>query len=168
MRDTGGRVVDFTWVYENAAIARLNGTDPEAVVGKRLLELFPGHAASPFLETYKHAAETGETRILEAFYNEDSVPMPIWFRVAVVSMEKDIAILAQDITERKQLEEELHRSRDELEVRVQERTAELNRYMAKLEQSNQALQDFASHCRPRHERTLSKVIVFWKYAQPEV
>src|SRR5208337_4162935 len=31
-----------------------------------------------------------------------------------------------------------------IEVRVRERTAELNAYMAKLEQSNQALQDFAS------------------------
>ena len=109
VRDTGGRVVDFTWVYENAAIARLNGTDPETVVGKSLLELFPGHASSPFLEAYRHVAETGETRILEGFYHGDSIPTPTWLRFAVVSMEKDIAILAQDITERKQVEDETQR-----------------------------------------------------------
>ncbi len=31
VRDAAGRVVDFTWVYENDAIARMNGTDPKAI-----------------------------------------------------------------------------------------------------------------------------------------
>ena len=78
-------------------------------MGKSLLELFPGHASSPFLEAYRHVAETGETRILEGFYHGDSIPTPTWLRFAVVSMEKDIAILAQDITERKQVEDETQR-----------------------------------------------------------
>jgi len=33
VRDADGQVVDFIWVYENSAIARVNGTDREAVVG---------------------------------------------------------------------------------------------------------------------------------------
>jgi PAS domain S-box-containing protein len=65
-----------------------------------------------------------------------------------------------DITERKQMEEELRKSRDELELRVCERTARLNSYMTKLEQSNQALQDFASIASHDMREPLRKVISF--------
>ena len=99
VRDAAGRVVDFTWVYENATIALLNGTDPKAILGRRLLEVFPGHRGSSFLEAYAHVAETGETRVLEASYQGNSIPDLTWFRVAVVRMGQDIGILAQDITE---------------------------------------------------------------------
>lgn len=125
VRDDEGRIVDFVWIYENAAIARMNGTNPQEVIGRRLLEVFPGHRESPFTEVYKHVAETGESRILEAPYEGDSINMPTWFRVAVVSMGEDIAVLAQDMTERKQAEEEVRKLNLELERRVEERTAEL-------------------------------------------
>ncbi|MGO8944812.1 MAG: PAS domain S-box protein [Syntrophobacteraceae bacterium] len=65
-----------------------------------------------------------------------------------------------DITERKQMEEELRNSRDDLELRVRERTAELKAYMAKIEQSNQALQDFASIAAHDMKEPLRKVIAF--------
>ncbi len=118
VRDDTGSVTDFTWIYENPAIARMRGADPKRVVGRRLLEVFPAHRDSLFFEAYLHVAATGETRILEGLYQGDRLPRPTWFRVAVVRMGGDIAILAQDITEHKQME-------DELEKRVRERTASL-------------------------------------------
>ncbi len=69
-------------------------------------------------------------------------------------------VVARDITEQQQMKEELRKSRDELELRVRERTAELNSYMTKLEQSNQALQDFASIASHDMKEPLRKVISF--------
>lgn len=65
-----------------------------------------------------------------------------------------------DISQRKLMEEELRQSRDELELRVQERTKELKDYMARLKESNQALQDFASIAAHDLQEPLRKVQTF--------
>ena len=120
VRDGEGRIVDFTFVYENAAIARINGTDPAAVVGRRVSEFMPAHSQSPFHEAHAHVADTGETCIMERKYDGGDIPRPTWFRVVVVRTGQDIAILSQDITERKHAEERIQASLCEKEVLLQE------------------------------------------------
>ncbi len=67
---------------------------------------------------------------------------------------------AADLIEHSRTEEALRKSRDELELRVQQRTTELNSYMGKLEKSNQALQDFASIAAHDMKEPLRKVVSF--------
>ncbi len=71
-----------------------------------------------------------------------------------------LARQAADLIEHSQAEEALLKSRDELELRVQERTTELKTYMARLEESNQALQDFASIASHDLQEPLRKVTAF--------
>jgi signal transduction histidine kinase len=52
-------------------------------------------------------------------------------------------VAGRDITEHKKLEEEVIKSRDNLELKVQERTAELNVLIEELKRSNDELQQFA-------------------------
>lgn len=107
VRNENGEVVDFTFVYENQAVARFNQTDAKEVVGKRLLELFPAHSGTTIFETYKYVASTGKTQVLDEVNVGEVVSKPIWLRLVVTSMGEDIAIAAQDITNRKNTESEL-------------------------------------------------------------
>lgn len=110
VRNEKGEVVDFTWIYQNRAVGRINGTSPEEVVGKRLLDLFPAHKGTAIFEAYLHVANTGEVKIFEEVYVGEIVSVPTWLRLVIVPMGKDIAILGQNITERKQAEEALSHS----------------------------------------------------------
>jgi PAS domain S-box-containing protein/putative nucleotidyltransferase with HDIG domain len=112
VRDAPGRVVDFIWIYENATIAHLNGTEPKAVVGRRLLELFPGHRDTQFFRAYQQVAESGKNCIFEADFLREGSTKPIWFRIAVVPTGENIAILAQNITERKQAQDALRQNEE--------------------------------------------------------
>ncbi len=68
--------------------------------------------------------------------------------------------LIWDTTERRQLEDEIRRSRDELEMRVRERTAELSATVARLELLNQELQEFAHVASHDLQEPLRKIQTF--------
>jgi PAS domain S-box-containing protein len=65
-----------------------------------------------------------------------------------------------DITQRKRMEEELRKSRDELELRVRERTAELVGTVTRLEQLNEELQEFAFIASHDLQEPLRKIQAF--------
>lgn len=104
VRNETDEIIDFTWVYENQAIALINQTDPHEIIGKRLLDLFPEHRGTIIFEAYKHVANTGETQILEEVNAGEVIRKPVWLRLAVVSMGEEIAIHTQDITGSKEAE----------------------------------------------------------------
>jgi light-regulated signal transduction histidine kinase (bacteriophytochrome) len=84
---------------------------------------------------------------------------------ALIAALISIAALAREIRRRRRAEEELRKSHDELEARVQERTAELSMTIERLELLNEELREFAYVASHDLQEPLRKIQTFCDLAQ---
>ncbi|MBI4475167.1 MAG: PAS domain S-box protein, partial [Acidobacteria bacterium] len=119
IEDTAGTVLDC-----NPAAAALHGTTRENIIGKNVTELVPPERRQK-LVTF--AAPRAEFEGLS--FTSDGRSIPVSIRTSRIRYLGQPALLlhVRDITERKRFEEEMRRANDELEMRVQNRTAALAR-----------------------------------------
>ncbi|MCF8356784.1 MAG: PAS domain S-box protein [Melioribacteraceae bacterium] len=114
LRNEQNEIVDFVWIYQNQAIAQINGTEDQDVIGKRVLDVFPTHKGTDIFETYIEVANAGKSKILDDVYVGEVISEPTWLRLVITAMGQDIAILAQNVTDRKKAEEAIRISRERL------------------------------------------------------
>jgi two-component system cell cycle sensor histidine kinase/response regulator CckA len=120
IEDTRGYVLDC-----NPAAAMLHRTDREHLVGKHVTELVPPEWRAKVLISAEEFPFEVEGLSLTA----DGSSIPVGIRTSRIEYNGRPALLlnVRDITDRKRLEERLRASNDELELRVQNRTAALAR-----------------------------------------
>ena len=129
---------DMTVMYFNAAASTLLGRKKDEVLGRNLFDAFPEVRDSIFEEEYTRALKERKFTTFETYFGVE--PYENWYDVRVYPFEDGISVFFQVTTGRKKAEQalleserELRRHRDELEIRVQERTAELQRATELLE-----------------------------------
>jgi PAS domain S-box-containing protein len=120
---------DMTILYCNKAYARFVGLDLEQLEGKNLLQIFPRLEETKTYQMYQKVLSTGinqesEGRHKDRFMHSDIYRTP-W----------GILAIAEDITERKQSEDAMWHAKEDLELRVEERTRELAEANRLLQQS---------------------------------
>jgi PAS domain S-box-containing protein len=120
IEDTNGNVLDC-----NPAAAALHGLSREALVGRNARELIPPEHRSRLVTLQSDAPTEFEGFSLTA----DGRSIPVSIRTNRIDYFGQPALLlhVRDITEYKRIEQERQRANDELEFRVQSRTAALAR-----------------------------------------
>ncbi len=128
--------IDYIFVETNPAFERQTGF--KDAVGKRIRELAPGNEEY-WYEIYGKVALTGESVRFENRVEE----LHRWYEVYAYHIgeqeSRKVAILFNDITERKQSEEALKKAHDTLEEKVKERTKQLSVAYNSLKESERGL-----------------------------
>ncbi|MEE8535697.1 MAG: PAS domain S-box protein, partial [Kiloniellales bacterium] len=135
IKDTNGRYLLVNGQYE-----RNYGRPKDAFEGKTPLDLFPEDFSRVYAAHDRKVLETGEAVQVEATVPlEDGVHTFMSTKFPIRDVDGKIASIGSisiDITKRKLAEQALRHARDELELRVKERTRELQQANRKLTQEN--------------------------------
>ncbi|MDR3563215.1 MAG: PAS domain S-box protein [Negativicutes bacterium] len=118
--DDDGRLADLEFVKCNQAFLRRYGWPAEDVVGKKLSELFPGIEKEKDLSWFQAMSDvalTGRPTEFEEYFPT----IGKWFRVSAYRPEPGyVAVISDDITERKQAEEVMQESRERYEAMMKQ------------------------------------------------
>jgi len=121
---------DFVYLEVNPAFETLSGL--KEVVGKRATEVIPGMRESnpELFEIYGRVAHSGQPEQFEMYVDM----LDRWFEISVYCPEPEhFVAIFDNVTARKQYEANIRKLNEELERRVQERTAQLTAVNKELE-----------------------------------
>ena len=136
VRGDGSRGSDYIIKDFNAASLRIEGKTKDEVVAKSLFDLRPTIDEYGLIPVLHRVWQTGEPALFPSTLYMDE-HYANWYQNHAFRLPSgEIVAIYDDVTERKQADEEIRRLNAELEQRVQERTAEL-------EAANSELESFA-------------------------
>jgi PAS domain S-box-containing protein len=161
--------IDYRFLEINPAFEKQTGLINAQ--GKRMRELSPKHEEHWF-EIYGKVALTGQP----ARFQNRAEQLHRWYDVYAFRFghpqNHQVAILFNDVTKRKELEEQLKEARDNLEKQVEDRTAELEESYKSLKESESKAKEQADLLNITHEaifvRDIDDKISFWNNGAAEL
>jgi PAS domain S-box-containing protein len=127
------------WITVNAEFCKFMGHAREEILGKSDYDFFPRAEAETFWKKDAEVFRTGAVNINEEPFTDASGKTHVIVTKKAVftdaSGRKILVGTIRDVTERKRMEEALRQARDELELRVEQRTREAEEAQANLRQA---------------------------------
>lgn len=124
----GFQVIDYDWkyLYVNSMVASQGQSTVGALIGKTMMECYPGIENTLL---FSRLRECMEQRVTLQFENEFTYSdgTSNWFELRIEPIPEGVFILSTNISNRKKAEEELLQLQKDLENKVQKRTAELQK-----------------------------------------
>jgi PAS domain S-box-containing protein len=130
---------DWKYTYVNQRAGQLFNRNPDSLIGKNIWSEFPEGIGQKFQTAYSQAVEQQEFIQIEEYYP----PWDSWYENRIYPSKEGLSIFFQNITPRKHAELALQQAKETLEIKVKERTAQLQDSLQELERSNQELENFA-------------------------
>lgn len=123
----GAQIIGFDWryLYVNDTVAKQGHQIKENLLGRTMMEMYPGIENTAVFTTIKLCMEERTSHMMEnefIYANGDKG----WFELSIQPVEEGVFVLSNDITERKKNEVAFLKLNAELEMRIFERTAHLN------------------------------------------
>lgn len=131
------------YILVNDAHCRFSGRKRDEMLGRTSHDLFPKEQADVFWQKDEELFETGKENVNEELATDaQGITHTVITKKTLYRDKAENQFLVgivREITERKRMEEEIRRSRDDLELRVRERTEELEEANAALKNSKDYL-----------------------------
>jgi len=165
-------IVQAFWTAEDGSIFYVNeaacaalGYSSEELTGMSIPDIHPNYSTDVYLDYEKKLRESGSIAMESLHRAHDGRVYPVEMRVnhVVFDGREYKCAFVTDITERRNMQEALQRSHDELERRVEYRTAELadtvnalQKEIAERQKAEKALQDLNRTLEERIRREVAK------------
>lgn len=107
VRDASGDIVDFLIALVNPSAQAIVNYTADHLLGRRMLEVFPGNLKDGLYEAYKKVTNTGEPFVTEHYYGHDGLDH--WLRIRANQCGDGFAVTFSDITQSKLDEQELRK-----------------------------------------------------------